>query len=411
MSGLKLILITLVLTFLIVPYHFSAMSEEPIATESISDKILALQKKRIELLQKGVGVAKVHFENGSDRATLETYHSAQLKLLNSQFELATTNKEKIEILQAKLKIAKKELSSIEVLSSGGFAGGEANRLFEKKSNTLGAELQLLKFQQSIQGSTSLQENCSSGKIQELETQRIDALQKAVDAVRKLYERGSMDISIVHGIQLKLLGVQLDIAKTNKEKIELIQAQLKIAKGGLRLVEAKREIGVQGGEADKYYRAKAFVLHFEIPLRKLQQLDEPMKWKNAELSLQDLQLQQIETLQNSLEIEQILLESGVRRSSLNSIQSIQEELLNAQIDFAKSIEEKTEYTQVQLDIAKERANYNQRVQNITGGKDWDKIYQSQAFALQLEIQLLKLQQLDKKPKTTKNQCKTSAAIQF
>lgn len=143
MSDLKPIVLTLALTFFIGLCQFKGMAEEPTTTKSITDQITALQKKRIGLLEKNVELIKVYHQQG--RISMSLLHAAQKDLLDAQFEIANTNKEKIELTQKQLKIAK-EISN-QIQRKLQFGLDAAGKQYHAQAYVLELEIQLLKLQQ------------------------------------------------------------------------------------------------------------------------------------------------------------------------------------------------------------------------------------------------------------------------
>jgi outer membrane protein TolC len=107
------------------------------------------------------------------------------------------------------------------------------------------------------------------QIKQLQKERVKDLTNLMQIMMRLYEQGTnTDIRQVISAETELINAQLDMADNLKERIVLLEDQLKLIKTMLDLTE-QRVRGATGSDVDVFW-VKSFYLKIQIDLLKERQ---------------------------------------------------------------------------------------------------------------------------------------------
>jgi hypothetical protein len=106
-------------------------------------------------------------------------------------------------------------------------------------------------------------------IEQLQKERIEALEKLIEKVKRQYETGAgpyKDIAEYVKVQEELIEAKLDATEDIHERIALREQQVKIVQEVFDYVKGQRDTGFNATDIE-LYRAKAYLLSVQIKLAK------------------------------------------------------------------------------------------------------------------------------------------------
>jgi hypothetical protein len=129
---------------------FGSAAEQPTTTGDEAAQIVALQKERVEALQKLVDICVAQCEAGT--LPLESVAAAQNELIDAQLDSTDKTEERVTLLTEQLQVAENVLKYIEAKRQSGFKVAETDRL-RAMSHCLNVKIKLLRERNKLNPST------------------------------------------------------------------------------------------------------------------------------------------------------------------------------------------------------------------------------------------------------------------
>jgi hypothetical protein len=211
-----------------------------------------LHKERIEALGKIVAYIKARYTAGG--VSLDVLGKAQDKLVQAKLDATEKLVERIALLKEQLEITKDDYDFCRKQRAAGFRFSDVDVL-RAQAHSLAAAIRLAK------------EEHKEPVLGQLHKERIEALEKVVDDLKKGYETlTNVNVSMldVNNAQEELVEAKLESTDQSDERIPLLKEQLKIAQGVHNYFEERREVDACVADLS---RAKAHCLAIQMKLVK------------------------------------------------------------------------------------------------------------------------------------------------
>lgn len=112
------------------------------------------------------------------------------------------------------------------------------------------------------------EPANPGHLKKLLLERAETLRSYVDATRAAYETDTITLEQLLAANQELLEAELEVADSKEKRIAIYKKMVDNARQVEAKVKALHDAGARGGEAEKYYHAKATRLRMEIGLERV-----------------------------------------------------------------------------------------------------------------------------------------------
>jgi outer membrane protein TolC len=280
---------------------------------------------------------------------------------------------RISLLEEQLKIAQSLRDYIQKQIDRGIQASELE-LLQAVARCLAIEFKLLKEKQTD----------DSAKIAQLQNERIDALKKSVDLLKRQSEVGAgpyLDLTAFWSAARDLLAARLDAADEPQQRIAILEEQLKSFQDVRDFVKRQRDAGFLASDLD-VFQAQARCLAIEIKLQKEKQPDDSAK-------IGQLQNEQIDAIKKSIDLMKRQYESGAGPyRDLTAFRRAEQELLAARLDATDKPSERIAVLEEQLKSAQDVRDFVKRRHDVGFEVSDLDLFQAEARCLSVEIMLLK-----------------------